>query len=70
MSPQENIKTVRRAIEAFNTGDASNVHEFISPEYINRESQSYKDSYRSQLRGPGEFIDTVKNLREAFTDLH
>jgi nogalonic acid methyl ester cyclase/aklanonic acid methyl ester cyclase len=70
MSPQENIKTVRRAIEAFNTGDASNVHEFISPEYINRESQSYKDSYRSHLRGPGEFIDTVKNLREAFTDLH
>jgi steroid delta-isomerase-like uncharacterized protein len=70
MSPQENIKTVRRAIEAFNTGDASNVHEFISPEYINRDSQSYKDSYRSQLRGPGEFIDTVKNLREAFTDLH
>jgi len=70
MSPQENIKTVRRAIEAFNTGDASNVHEFISPEYINRESQSHKDSYRSQLRGPGEFIDTVKNLREAFPDLH
>ena len=42
MSPQENFKTVRRAIEAFNTGDASNVHEFISPEYINRESQSHK----------------------------
>ena len=70
MSPQENIKTVRRAIEAFNTGDASNVHEFISPEYSNRESQSHKDSYRSQLRGPGEFIDTVKNLRDAFPDLH
>jgi steroid delta-isomerase-like uncharacterized protein len=70
MSPQENIKTVRRAIKAFNTGNTSNVPEFISPEYINRESQSHKDSYRSQLRGPGEFIDTIKNLRDAFPDLH
>ena len=51
MSPQEHIKIVRRAIEAFNTGDIRNVHEFISPEYINRESQRAKDSYRSQLRG-------------------
>lgn len=70
MSPQQNIKTVRRAIKAFNTGNTSNVPEFISPEYINRESQSHKDSYRSQLRGPGEFIDTIKNLRDAFPDLH
>jgi hypothetical protein len=42
MSTQQNIKTVRRAIEAFNTGDTNNVHEFISPEYVNRESQSHK----------------------------
>jgi len=66
MSPQENIKIVRRAIKAFNTGNTSNVPEFINPEYINRESQSHKDSYRSQLTGPGEFIDTIKNLRDAF----
>jgi predicted ester cyclase len=67
MSPQEHIKTVRRAIEAFNTGDTKNVHEFISLEYVNRESQRAKDSYRSQLRGPEEFIDTIKNLRSAFS---
>src|SRR5918996_4912609 len=70
MSPQEHIKIVRRAIETFNTGDIRNVHEFISPEYINRESQRAKDSYRSQLKGPQEFIDTIKNLRTAFPDLH
>jgi steroid delta-isomerase-like uncharacterized protein len=70
MSPQEHIKTVRRAIEAFNTGDITNVHEIISSDYINKESQRAKDSYRSQLRGPEEFIDTIKNLRGAFPDLH
>ena len=40
MSSQENIKTVRRAIEAFNTGDTSGVHDFISPDYVNREHKS------------------------------
>ena len=70
MSTQENIKIVRRAIEAVNTGDTSNVYEFISPDYVNRESQKHKDSYRSQLKGPEEFIDTVKNLRGACPDLH
>lgn len=69
-STEDNIKIVRRAMDAFNTGDISSVSEFISPEYINRESQSHKDSYRSKLRGPDEFIDTVKNLRSAFSDLH
>lgn len=59
MSSQENVKTVRRAIEAFNTGDTSNVHDFVSSDYINRESQKAKDSYRSKLRGPEEFIDTI-----------
>jgi steroid delta-isomerase-like uncharacterized protein len=70
MSSQENVKTVRRAIGAFNTGDTSNVHDFVSSDYINRESQKAKDSYRSKLRGPEEFIDTIKNLRSAFPDLH
>ena len=28
------------------------------------------DPVRSKLRGPEEFIDTVKNLRSAFADLH
>ena len=70
MSSQQNVKTVRRAIEAFNTGDTSNVHDFVSSDYVNRESQKAKDSYRSKLRGPEEFIDTIKNLRSAFPDLH
>ena len=70
MATQENIKIVRRVIEAVNTGDTSNVLEFISPDYVNRESQKHKDSYRSQLKGPEEFIDTVKNLRSACPDLH
>lgn len=69
MSSLENIRTVRRVIEAFNTGDTSNVHDFVSPDYLNRESQKAKDSYRL-LRGPEEFIDTIKNLRSAFPDLH
>lgn len=51
-------------------GDIRNVHEFISPEYINRVSQRAKDSYRSQLRGPEEFIDTIIHLRTAFPDLY
>jgi steroid delta-isomerase-like uncharacterized protein len=70
MSTEENINLVRRVFEAFNTGDTSKVHEFISDDYINRESQGAKDSYRSKLTGPEEFIDTIKNLRSAFPDLH
>jgi hypothetical protein len=68
MSPAENIKIVRRAIEAFNTGNTSDVHLFIGPDYIDRESQSHKDSYRSKLKGPEEFVDTIKNLRSAFQE--
>ena len=34
MSSQENIRIVRRVIEAFNTGDTSNVHDFVSPDYL------------------------------------
>lgn len=64
----KNIKTVNQLREALNTGDVSRVHEFISPEYFNHESQV--DPVRSKLRGPEEFIDTVKNLRNAFADLH
>ena len=65
-----NTEIVRRAFEAFNTGDTSKVHEFRSDDYINRESQGEKDSYRSKLRGPEEFVDTTKNLCSAFPDLH
>lgn len=70
MSPEENIKIVRLAIEAFNTGNTSDVHLFIGPDYIDRESQSHKDSYCSKHKGPEEFVDTIKNLSSAFQDLH
>ena len=62
------IRVVREALEALNSGDISRVHEFISPQYFNHESQM--DPVRSKLRGPEEFIDTVKNLRSAFANLH
>jgi uncharacterized protein (TIGR02246 family) len=65
---QSNIRVIRQALEAFNTGDLSRVREFISPQYFNHESQV--DPVRSKLRGPEEFMDTVRNLRDAFPDLH
>jgi predicted ester cyclase len=64
----ENIKIVRQALEAINTGDTGRIHEVISPQYFNHESQV--DPVRSKLRGPEEFIDTVRALRSAFDDLH
>lgn len=65
---ESNINKARQVIEAFNTGNVSNVSEFISPLYFNHESQI--DPVRGELRGPEEFIDTIKNLRTAFPDLH
>ena len=65
---EANIKVVRQALEALNSGDTSRIHEYISPDYFNHESQV--DPIRSKLRGPEEFKDTVKNLRTAFPDLH
>jgi steroid delta-isomerase-like uncharacterized protein len=64
---EDNIEAAREVINAFNTGNVSNVSDFISEEYFNRESQV--DPVRGQLRGPSEFIDTVENLRTAFPDL-
>ena len=67
-STEQNIRIVRQALEAFNTGDTTRVHEFISSQYFNHESQL--DPVRSKLRGPEEFTDTVRAIRSAFTDLH
>jgi hypothetical protein len=36
---ESNIRVVRQAFEALNSGDVSRVHEFISSEYFNHESQ-------------------------------
>jgi hypothetical protein len=67
-TPPENIQLVEDAINALNTGDTTKVSEFISPTYFNHESQM--DPVRSKMRGPQEFIDTVINIRKAFSDLH
>ena len=64
----ESIQLVKDAINALNTGDTTKVSEFISPTYFNHESQM--DPIRSKMRGPQEFIDTVINIRKAFSDLH
>jgi predicted ester cyclase len=65
---EQNISKVRQVFEAFNTGNTSKVDEFISQQYFNHESRL--DPIRSSLRGPAEFIDTVRALRSAFADLH
>ena len=65
---KKNIQTVMQLKDAINTGDVSRAHEFISEQYFNHESQI--DPVRSKLRGPEEFIDTVRNLRNAFDNLH
>lgn len=65
---EKNVKIVRRSFEALNTGDTSKVSEFIHKNYFNHESQASPE--RANLRGPDEFIDTVKKLRSAFSDLH
>src|SRR5215207_288198 len=65
---EKNIKIVRRSIEALNTGDVTNVSEFIHPNYLDRDSQSIPG--REKLRGPEAFVDTVKNLRAALSELH
>src|SRR5215510_8041729 len=65
---EANIRIVRQAFEALNSGDTSRIHEYISPDYFNHELQV--DPVRSKMRGAEEFRDTVKNLRSAFPDLH
>jgi hypothetical protein len=67
VTEEDGIKAARQVINAFNTGNVSNVTDFISEQYFNHESQI--DPVRGQLRGPTEFIDTVKNNRIAFPDL-
>jgi nogalonic acid methyl ester cyclase/aklanonic acid methyl ester cyclase len=65
---EKNIKIVLRSIEALNSGDVTNVSEFIHPNYFDRDSQSIPG--REKLRGSEAFVDIVKKLRAAFSDLH
>ncbi|HEX7033066.1 MAG TPA: ester cyclase [Nitrososphaera sp.] len=64
----QNITTVRRLIEAFNTGDVTKLDELVDSEYFNHESQASPE--RGKLRGPDEVRDTITKLRSAFADLH
>ena len=45
---ETNIRVVREALEALNSGDLSRVYEVISPQYFNHESQM--DPVRSKDR--------------------
>lgn len=63
---EDNIRLVRNVIDALNTGD-TRVSDFISLKYFNHEAQM--DPVRSKMRGPREFIETVVNIRKAFSDL-
>jgi predicted ester cyclase len=65
---EKGIEAARQVINAFNTGNVSNVSNFISDQYFNHESQI--DPIRGQLRGPAEFVDTVERNRMGFPDLH
>ena len=71
-TPQENeeknITIVRHSIESLNTGDVSKVSEFIHPNYFDRDSQSIPG--REKLRGSEAFVDIVKKLRAALSELH
>jgi nogalonic acid methyl ester cyclase / aklanonic acid methyl ester cyclase len=68
MELKKNIDLVKNAIQALNSGDMSKLSKFVSPNYFNHESQL--DPVRAQMRGPQEFIDTVKKIRKAFSEVH
>lgn len=55
---------VRRIFKAFESGDVSDAHEYVDPEYFNRESDD-----RTSARGPAELGHSVQWLRGAFSDL-
>jgi hypothetical protein len=62
VSVQEYIKVVRRAIEAFNTDDTSKIHEFISADYINRESHCscIRDPSSVQFHFINHYLSSVR----------
>lgn len=56
------IETVRRMINAYNTGETDDVQEYIHPEYLNPAALEH-----SALRGPDAFALAVKWLRMTFS---
>src|SRR5829696_767586 len=65
---EKNIKIALRSIEALNSGDVTNVSEFIHPNYFDHDSQSIPG--QEKLRGSEAFVDIVKKLRAALSELH
>jgi nogalonic acid methyl ester cyclase / aklanonic acid methyl ester cyclase len=63
-SPARSIAKVRRIFKAFETGDLSDVADYVHPEYFNRESDD-----RTNARGPDELAHSVAWLRGAFSEL-
>jgi len=61
------IESVQRMFTAIESGDLKDADEYISPAYLNRESV---DDGRSTKRGPEEFKETSRWLRESFSNLH
>ena len=66
---QNNTKLVRQYMSAVNTGNVSNVSQFISPQYFTNPGLPV-DPAKAKLRGPEAFIDEVKNVRGGFPDYH
>ncbi|MGA9151676.1 MAG: hypothetical protein WBZ36_13945 [Candidatus Nitrosopolaris sp.] len=50
----KNTNMIRKAFDAFNTGNLNNIEEFISSDYINHEALD-NSSDRANLNGPDEF---------------
>ena len=66
---QKNTKLVRQYLSAIDTGNVSNVSQFISPQYFTNPGLPV-DPAKAKLRGPEAFIDDVKNVRGGFPDFH
>jgi nogalonic acid methyl ester cyclase / aklanonic acid methyl ester cyclase len=69
MTNNEAVTVVRKMFEAITTGDITGVFDYISQDYVNLEALEDSED-RSSLRGPDEFIATVKLLRSAFSNIH
>jgi nogalonic acid methyl ester cyclase / aklanonic acid methyl ester cyclase len=65
----KNTNIIRKAFDAFNIGYLDNTEEFISSDYINHEALDDSGD-RANLNGPDEFRNSVRLLRNAFSDLH
>ena len=59
-------ETVRRMVDAYNTGQTENVDEFIHPEYQNPAAKEHAD-----LQGPTAFAFAVQWVKKTFSaDAH